>query len=318
MSPQNYGTEYSGPPPVPYTNLRSFLPPMQHTSSPSSFDSSNVSPAAEDFVAAEELVQTTHTGPPHTEVSSFDEIAPGQSELYLPSVGPVENGFSTAHEAEPGLQNPVSSGDILVDQPTFSQPLDAIDRPKYPLADAMEQLLNSFNSHSEENELIDDSTSSNGFNPNEGAAEFLKTVTESPSELDAALVSSDVGDDSNNLDKLTDLATDAYYKQNFVTRGFLAKLPGYQHNYMVRAACFHVTTTKLPKPFRVWRGHYKYRQAIFSLFLFQIEKRERERVFGPMKPLSFKERREFLHETGIDLDGEIKNVVLLFCFLACK
>ena len=39
--------------------------------------------------------------------------------------------------------------------------------------------------------------------------------------------------EEENLDKLTEKTVEAYNKQNFVTRGFLAKLPDVQHTYLV-------------------------------------------------------------------------------------
>ena len=39
--------------------------------------------------------------------------------------------------------------------------------------------------------------------------------------------------EGENLDKLTEKTVEAYNKQNFVTRGFLAKLPALQHTYLV-------------------------------------------------------------------------------------
>ncbi len=41
-----------------------------------------------------------------------------------------------------------------------------------------------------------------------------------------------------NLDKLIDQTIEAFDKQNFLTRGFLAKMPDYQHRFLVRVGCF--------------------------------------------------------------------------------
>ena len=40
-----------------------------------------------------------------------------------------------------------------------------------------------------------------------------------------------------------------------------------------------------------------------SYFVFQLEREEKEKLFGPMKPLSFMEHKQIFDETGIDVDG---------------
>ncbi len=60
---------------------------------------------------------------------------------------------------------------------------------------------------------------------------LFKSVQRPADALDIALADANSGDE--NLDKLIDQTIEAFDKQNFLTRGFLAKMPDYQHRFLV-------------------------------------------------------------------------------------
>ena len=61
---------------------------------------------------------------------------------------------------------------------------------------------------------------------------LFKSVQHPADALDIALAKAD----EENLDKLIDQTIEAFDKQNFLTRGFLAKVPDYQHKFLVRSS----------------------------------------------------------------------------------
>ena len=46
--------------------------------------------------------------------------------------------------------------------------------------------------------------------------------------------------------------------------------------------------------------------------VFQLEREEKEKLFGPIKPLSFMEHRQIFDETGIDVDGTSRDQAFNF------
>ncbi len=69
------------------------------------------------------------------------------------------------------------------------------------------------------------------YDPNEGVHQFLESIHSPANALDVALVTNE--DDNSCLDALIDQVIDGFNMQNFMNRGFLAKLPQYQHKFMV-------------------------------------------------------------------------------------
>ena len=62
-----------------------------------------------------------------------------------------------------------------------------------------------------------------------GARALFETEDDPTDVLNFALAKAD----EENLEKLAEQAITAYDRQNFLTKGFLSKIPGYQHTYLV-------------------------------------------------------------------------------------
>ena len=66
----------------------------------------------------------------------------------------------------------------------------------------------------------------------ESVESLFNSIRHPADALDIALAKAD----DENLSKLIDQTIEAFDKQNFLTRGFLAKLPDYQHRFLVRTS----------------------------------------------------------------------------------